>query len=125
MKTLLSICNTVHLEMMLSERTLLDQLRNVTVLTAEVSSLHRLFWKIKVSGCFVNTRSDNEHVCVAFLSTLASVPAWLQERTVNCLTDCLSKCLSDAASDQHPHRVDTIAACLDGFSLGARVLICH
>lgn len=71
----------------------------------------------------MNTRSDD--VRVAFLSALGSVPAWLQERTVNSLTDCLAECLSSAASDQHPHRVDTIAACLDGFSLGARVSVIH
>ncbi|KAL7382872.1 hypothetical protein ABVT39_000669 [Epinephelus coioides] len=51
-----------------------------------------------------------------------SVPAWLQERTVNSLSACLSDCLSKATSDQYPHIVDTITACLDGFSLGERCI---
>ncbi|XP_069001377.1 thyroid adenoma-associated protein [Embiotoca jacksoni] len=53
-------------------------------------------------------------------SALGSVPTWLQERTVSCLSDCLSDCLSSPSSDQYPHIVDTITACLDGFPLGER-----
>ncbi|XP_049927427.1 thyroid adenoma-associated protein [Epinephelus moara] len=58
----------------------------------------------------------------AIASALGSVPAWLQERTVNSLSACLSDCLSKATSDQYPHIVDTITACLDGFSLGERCI---
>ncbi|XP_042288889.1 thyroid adenoma-associated protein isoform X2 [Thunnus maccoyii] len=58
----------------------------------------------------------------AIASTLGSVPAWLQERTVACLSACLSDCLSNPASDQYPHIVDTIAACADGFPLGERCI---
>uniref|UniRef100_A0A4W6FWN5 tRNA (32-2'-O)-methyltransferase regulator THADA n=1 Tax=Lates calcarifer TaxID=8187 RepID=A0A4W6FWN5_LATCA len=54
----------------------------------------------------------------AIASALGSVPAWLQEQTVNCLCTCLSDCLSSADSDKYPHIVDTIAACLDGFPVG-------
>lgn len=64
---------------------------------------------------------DMMSIC-CFLSALGSVPAWLQERTVNSLSACLSDCLSKATSDQYPHIVDTITACLDGFSLGERVI---
>ncbi|XP_033469719.2 thyroid adenoma-associated protein [Epinephelus lanceolatus] len=58
----------------------------------------------------------------AIASALGSVPAWLQERTVNSLSACLSDCLSKATSDQYPHIVDTITACLDGFSPGERCI---
>ncbi|XP_070697363.1 thyroid adenoma-associated protein [Pempheris klunzingeri] len=58
----------------------------------------------------------------AIASALGSVPAWLQERTVNSLSACLSDCLSNPTSDQCPHIVDTITACLDGFTLGERCI---
>ncbi|XP_027133458.1 thyroid adenoma-associated protein [Larimichthys crocea] len=58
----------------------------------------------------------------AIASALGSVPAWLQERTVNRLSACLSDCLSNPASDQYPHVVDTVTACLDGFTLGERCI---
>ncbi|XP_050932608.1 LOW QUALITY PROTEIN: thyroid adenoma-associated protein [Lates calcarifer] len=58
----------------------------------------------------------------AIASALGSVPAWLQEQTVNCLCTCLSDCLSSADSDKYPHIVDTIAACLDGFPVGERCI---
>ncbi|TMS04583.1 Thyroid adenoma-associated protein [Larimichthys crocea] len=58
----------------------------------------------------------------AIASALGSVPAWLQERTVNGLSACLSDCLSNPASDQYPHVVDTVTACLDGFTLGERCI---
>uniref|UniRef100_A0A672ZVR7 tRNA (32-2'-O)-methyltransferase regulator THADA n=1 Tax=Sphaeramia orbicularis TaxID=375764 RepID=A0A672ZVR7_9TELE len=54
----------------------------------------------------------------AIASALGSVPAWLSERAVDHLSTCLSECMSSQASDQYPHIVDTIAACLDGFPLG-------
>lgn len=63
-------------------------------------------------------------LCVEFLSALGSVPAWLQERTVNSLSACLSDRLSNPASEQYPCSVDTITACLDGFALGERVVPC-
>lgn len=58
----------------------------------------------------------------AIASALGSVPVWLQERTVNCLSACLSDCLSNPTSDQYPHVVDTVTACLDGFTLGERCI---
>ncbi|GAA6230826.1 thyroid adenoma-associated protein homolog [Lates japonicus] len=58
----------------------------------------------------------------AIASALGSVPAWLQERTVNCLCTCLSDCLASADSDKYQHIVDTIAACLDGFPVGERCI---
>ncbi|XP_034537474.1 thyroid adenoma-associated protein [Notolabrus celidotus] len=58
----------------------------------------------------------------AIASALGSVPAWLRERTVNSLCVCLSDCLSTSTSDQHPHIVDTITACLDGFVIGERCI---
>ncbi|XP_037638453.1 thyroid adenoma-associated protein [Sebastes umbrosus] len=58
----------------------------------------------------------------AIASALGSVPAWLQEHTVNSLSACLSDCLSNPTSDQYPHIVDTITACLDGFTLGERCI---
>ncbi|XP_059214737.1 thyroid adenoma-associated protein [Centropristis striata] len=58
----------------------------------------------------------------AIASALGSVPAWLQERAVSTLSACLSDCLSNPTSDQYPHIVDTIAACLDGFNLGERCI---
>nr|XP_046258832.1 thyroid adenoma-associated protein isoform X2 [Scatophagus argus] len=54
----------------------------------------------------------------AVASALGSVPVWLQERTVNSLSACLSDCLSHPTSDRYPNIVDTITACLDGFTLG-------
>uniref|UniRef100_A0A7N6FJ83 tRNA (32-2'-O)-methyltransferase regulator THADA n=1 Tax=Anabas testudineus TaxID=64144 RepID=A0A7N6FJ83_ANATE len=54
----------------------------------------------------------------AIASALASVPAWLQEQTANILSSCLSECLSNSPPDKHPHIVDTITACLDGFPVG-------
>lgn len=59
-----------------------------------------------------------KHLCVAFLSTLSSVPVWLQEHTLSNLSTCLSDCLSNPTSEQYPHVIDTVAACLDGFPLG-------
>uniref|UniRef100_UPI0037E7F30F thyroid adenoma-associated protein n=1 Tax=Semicossyphus pulcher TaxID=241346 RepID=UPI0037E7F30F len=56
----------------------------------------------------------------AIASALGSVPAWLQEHAVNSLCACLSDCLSNPTSDQYPHIVDTITACLDGFVIGER-----
>ncbi|XP_029377385.1 thyroid adenoma-associated protein isoform X2 [Echeneis naucrates] len=58
----------------------------------------------------------------AIASALGSVPAWLQERTVNCLCACLSDCLFSSESDKYAHVVDTITASLDGFSLGERCI---
>ncbi|XP_067385468.1 thyroid adenoma-associated protein isoform X2 [Channa argus] len=58
----------------------------------------------------------------AVASALGSVPSWLQERTVNCLSSCLSDCLSNPASDKYAHVVDSIAAFLDGFPLGERCI---
>ncbi|XP_071337347.1 thyroid adenoma-associated protein isoform X2 [Trachinotus anak] len=58
----------------------------------------------------------------AIASALGSVPAWLRERTVNCLCACLSDSLSNSDSDKYPHIVDTITACLDGFPLGERCI---
>ncbi|XP_070833382.1 thyroid adenoma-associated protein [Chaetodon trifascialis] len=58
----------------------------------------------------------------ALASALGSVPAWLQERTLNSLSACLSDCLSHPTSDRYPHIVDTITACLDGFTLGERCI---
>uniref|UniRef100_A0A8D3AXT7 tRNA (32-2'-O)-methyltransferase regulator THADA n=1 Tax=Scophthalmus maximus TaxID=52904 RepID=A0A8D3AXT7_SCOMX len=58
----------------------------------------------------------------AIASALGSVPAWLRERTVDCLCACLSDSLSNSGSDKHPHIVDTITACLDGFPLGERCI---
>ncbi|KAM3863138.1 thyroid adenoma-associated protein [Diretmus argenteus] len=56
----------------------------------------------------------------ASASALTSVPPWLQEQTVNCLSACLSDCLSSPTSDQYSHVIDSIAACLDDFPLGER-----
>uniref|UniRef100_A0A672GSU6 tRNA (32-2'-O)-methyltransferase regulator THADA n=1 Tax=Salarias fasciatus TaxID=181472 RepID=A0A672GSU6_SALFA len=53
----------------------------------------------------------------AVASALASVPLWLQERTVNSLSACLLDCTSCPSAEKHPHTVDTIGACLDGFPL--------
>nr|XP_015799588.2 thyroid adenoma-associated protein [Nothobranchius furzeri] len=58
----------------------------------------------------------------AITSALGSVPGWLRERTVNEFSTCLSDCFSSSSSDQFPHVVDTIAACLDGFPLGERCI---
>uniref|UniRef100_A0A1A8G080 tRNA (32-2'-O)-methyltransferase regulator THADA n=1 Tax=Nothobranchius korthausae TaxID=1143690 RepID=A0A1A8G080_9TELE len=58
----------------------------------------------------------------AITSALGSVPGWLHERTVNEFSTCLSDCFSNSSSDQFPHVVDTIAACLDGFPLGERCI---
>ncbi|XP_040906443.1 thyroid adenoma-associated protein [Toxotes jaculatrix] len=58
----------------------------------------------------------------AIASTLGSVPAWLQERTVKCLCACLSDCLSNSDADKYSHTVDTITACMDGFPLGDRCI---
>lgn len=71
----------------------------------------------------MDTAFDNEYasLCPSF-SALGSVPAWLEEQTVNSLTGCLSDCLSNPVSNQHPRVVDIITACLDGFALGAWVV---
>ncbi|XP_068423389.1 thyroid adenoma-associated protein [Clinocottus analis] len=53
-------------------------------------------------------------------SALSSAPAWLQEHTLSSLSACLSDCLSNPTSEQYPHIVDIVAACLDGFPLGER-----
>ncbi|XP_047459692.1 thyroid adenoma-associated protein [Mugil cephalus] len=58
----------------------------------------------------------------AIASAIGSVPAWLHERTVNSLSSCLSDCMSAPSSDQHPHVINTISACLDGFPLGGRCI---
>ncbi|XP_039994968.1 thyroid adenoma-associated protein isoform X2 [Xiphias gladius] len=58
----------------------------------------------------------------AIASALGSVPAWLWERTVNCLCADLSDCLSSSDSDKYSHNVNTITACLDGFPLGERCI---
>ncbi|XP_014913282.1 thyroid adenoma-associated protein [Poecilia latipinna] len=58
----------------------------------------------------------------AAASALSSVPECLQGRAVDSLSSCLSDCLSTPCSEQHPHTVDTIAACLDGFHLGERCI---
>uniref|UniRef100_A0A3Q3LPG0 tRNA (32-2'-O)-methyltransferase regulator THADA n=1 Tax=Mastacembelus armatus TaxID=205130 RepID=A0A3Q3LPG0_9TELE len=62
---------------------------------------------------------------VLLSSALGSVPAWLQEQTVNCLSACLSDCLSHSALDKHPHFVDTITTCLDGFPVGELLQFLH
>uniref|UniRef100_A0A3Q3F2S4 tRNA (32-2'-O)-methyltransferase regulator THADA n=1 Tax=Labrus bergylta TaxID=56723 RepID=A0A3Q3F2S4_9LABR len=59
----------------------------------------------------------------AIASALGSVPAWLQERAVNSLCVCLSDCLSNITSDRHPHIVDTITSCLDGFVIGESAIL--
>ncbi|MED6266285.1 hypothetical protein CHARACLAT_000521, partial [Characodon lateralis] len=56
----------------------------------------------------------------AVASALSSVPECLQGRVVESLSTCLSDCLSGPCSDQHPHIIDTISTCLDGFPLGER-----
>ncbi|KAM6956245.1 thyroid adenoma-associated protein [Aplochiton taeniatus] len=56
----------------------------------------------------------------ASASALSSVPACLQEQTVDCLSVCLADCLSPSGSDQYLHVIDSITACLDGFLLGER-----
>ncbi|XP_029306193.1 thyroid adenoma-associated protein [Cottoperca gobio] len=58
----------------------------------------------------------------AIASALGSVPAWLQDNTVSSLSACLSDCLSNPTSDQYPHIIDTITACVDGFTLGERCI---
>ncbi|KAK2823947.1 hypothetical protein Q5P01_021122 [Channa striata] len=58
----------------------------------------------------------------AVASALGSVPSWLQEQTVNCLSSCLSDCLSNPPSDKYAHVVDSIANFLDGFPLGERCI---
>ncbi|KAI3362945.1 hypothetical protein L3Q82_011619 [Scortum barcoo] len=58
----------------------------------------------------------------AIASALGSVPAWLQEHTVNSLSACLSDCMSNPTSHQYSHIVDTISACLVGFPLGERCI---
>ncbi|XP_019737575.1 thyroid adenoma-associated protein [Hippocampus comes] len=56
----------------------------------------------------------------AITSALSSVPTWLQEQTITCLSKCLSDSLSDPTPDQYSHVVDAITACMDGFPLGER-----
>ncbi|KAM3606743.1 uncharacterized protein V6R79_022453 [Siganus canaliculatus] len=58
----------------------------------------------------------------AIASALSSAPAGFQERTVSCLSACLSDCLSNPSAERYPHIVDTITACLDGFSVGERCI---
>ncbi|KAM4729595.1 thyroid adenoma-associated protein isoform 2-T4 [Anableps anableps] len=58
----------------------------------------------------------------AVASALSSAPEWLQGRTVDSLSTCLSDCLSTPCSEQHPHTIDTVSACLDGFQLGERCI---
>ncbi|XP_071780883.2 thyroid adenoma-associated protein [Centroberyx gerrardi] len=58
----------------------------------------------------------------ASASALSSVPARLQQQTVDYLSVCLSDRLSSPASDQYPHIIDSITACLDGFPLGERCI---
>ncbi|XP_031732003.1 thyroid adenoma-associated protein [Anarrhichthys ocellatus] len=58
----------------------------------------------------------------AIASALSSAPAWLQEQAVSSLSACLSDCLSNPTSERCPHIVDTIVACLDGFTLGERCI---
>ncbi|XP_056147572.1 thyroid adenoma-associated protein [Lampris incognitus] len=58
----------------------------------------------------------------ACASALSSVPAWLQKQTVDCLCACLSDCLSSQGSDQATHVIDSISACLDGFSFGEKCI---
>lgn len=43
----------------------------------------------------------------------------MQEPALGTLSACLSDCLSDPASERYPHAMDTVAACLDSFPLGA------
>ncbi|XP_017296045.1 thyroid adenoma-associated protein isoform X2 [Kryptolebias marmoratus] len=54
----------------------------------------------------------------AVSSTLGSVPEWLQDRTLNCFFVRLSDGMSSSSSEDSPHVVDTISACLEGFPLG-------
>nr|XP_061818983.1 thyroid adenoma-associated protein isoform X1 [Nerophis lumbriciformis] len=58
----------------------------------------------------------------AAASALSSVPAWLEEQTVACLSVCMSDCLSDTNPEQYSHVVDTIAGCMDCFALGERCI---
>ncbi|XP_041722121.2 thyroid adenoma-associated protein [Coregonus clupeaformis] len=60
----------------------------------------------------------------ASASALSSVPDWLQEQTVSCLSVCLSDCLSTVGSDHtsYPHMIDSITSCLDAFPLGERCI---
>uniref|UniRef100_A0A3P8YHM8 tRNA (32-2'-O)-methyltransferase regulator THADA n=1 Tax=Esox lucius TaxID=8010 RepID=A0A3P8YHM8_ESOLU len=57
----------------------------------------------------------------ASASALSSVPGWLQDQAVGCLSACLSDCLSTLCSDRasYPHLIDSVTSCLDGFPLGA------
>ncbi|KAJ8014230.1 hypothetical protein DPEC_G00038090 [Dallia pectoralis] len=58
----------------------------------------------------------------ACASALSSVPGWLQEQAVSCLSMCLSDCLSTLGSDRssYPQLIDSVTSCLDGFPLGER-----
>ncbi|XP_029525591.1 tRNA (32-2'-O)-methyltransferase regulator THADA [Oncorhynchus nerka] len=60
----------------------------------------------------------------ASASALSSVPDWLQEQTVICLSACLSDSLSTVGSDHssYSHLIDSITACLDAFPLGERCI---
>uniref|UniRef100_A0A673VXY1 tRNA (32-2'-O)-methyltransferase regulator THADA n=1 Tax=Salmo trutta TaxID=8032 RepID=A0A673VXY1_SALTR len=60
----------------------------------------------------------------ASASALSSVPDWLQEQTVSCLSACLSDRLSTVGSDHtsYSHLIDSITACLDAFPLGERCI---
>ncbi|XP_043991776.1 thyroid adenoma-associated protein isoform X2 [Gambusia affinis] len=58
----------------------------------------------------------------AAASALSSVPQCLQGRAADSLSSCLSDCLSSPSSEQHPHTIDTIASCLNGFHLGERCI---
>ncbi|KAM4607989.1 thyroid adenoma-associated protein [Polymixia lowei] len=70
---------------------------------------------------YISLQAKNP-LCRASASALSSVPECLQEQTVDSLSVCLTDCLSSPGSDQYPHIIDSITACLDGFPLGERCI---
>ncbi|KAM9726802.1 thyroid adenoma-associated protein isoform 2-T3 [Menidia menidia] len=72
-----------------------------------------------LASVFISLQAKNP-LRRAIASALGSVPAWLQEQTVNSLSACLSDCMSTSSSDQYSHIVDTISAYQDSFPLGER-----
>ncbi|XP_037539675.1 thyroid adenoma-associated protein homolog [Nematolebias whitei] len=49
---------------------------------------------------------------------LGSVPEWLHHQTRTCLSTCLCDSMRNSSSEENPHMVDTISACMEGFPLG-------
>uniref|UniRef100_A0A8C9W827 tRNA (32-2'-O)-methyltransferase regulator THADA n=1 Tax=Scleropages formosus TaxID=113540 RepID=A0A8C9W827_SCLFO len=58
----------------------------------------------------------------AVASTLCSVPAWLQESAVVCLSARLFDCFSTLGPDHYPHLTDCVTSCLDGFPIGRSII---